>query len=368
MQGVGARCMGRCAPWWPCGLSHAVKPGGACPHLCLERLIGGPLAAPDHKEENSMTLTEELTFVGIDVGKTDLVLAFDSQAQVFTFMNNAEGHAAIVDLLAQRPARVVFEATGGYEWPLWEALDAAGVAARQVAPAQVRAFARCHGAWAKTDALDARILAAFAAFRPQAGREISDKYLRDLRALVTCRRARVTDLTRLSGRADKGACKLVSDQQADLRALLKAQIKALDHAIAEAIARDQDLATKAQLLRSIPGIGSVLSATLLVEMPELGTLTNKAVASLTGTAPMARDSGAWRGHRFICGGRKTVRDVLWMGAAVAARHNPDLRIFFERLRARELPHKKAIIAVARKLIVLANTVLKRKSPWVKLQT
>lgn len=312
-----------------------------------------------------MNVPYPTTFVGVDVGKHELVLARVAEPGTEAFPNTPTGIVGLIAALGP-PGRihVAFEATGGYEWALWEALDAANVTARQVAPAEVRAFARSRGALAKTDAIDAAQIAAFAAFRPNAGRNLSAKSVRDLRALVAARRTRVTDKKRVQTRMKRISCPLMQAMEQEMTALLTAQIRVLDAKIKAQIADNPDLAHSAALLRSIPGVGPVFTATLLAELPELGTLSAKAVAALSGLAPMARDSGTFRGKRFISGGRKPVRDIAFMAATVALKHNPDMKRFFDRLRDRGLPHKKAAIATARKLIVITNTVLKRGTPWL----
>ncbi|MET4104662.1 transposase [Roseovarius sp. MBR-78] len=312
-----------------------------------------------------MTITQNISFVGIDVGKHDLVLARHDAPNVQSYSNTAPGIAALTAELGggKAPVQVALEATGGYEWPLWEALHAAGIPVRQVPPAQVRAFARSRGQRAKTDRTDAQTIAGFAAFRPEAGRRLGPKSVRELKLLVTARRQRVTDRKRVQTRSQRTGCETLAQLDQALLDLLKAQIADLDRQITNQIAACPQLSRAARLLRSIPGIGPVMTATLLAEMPELGTLCGKAAAALTGLAPIARDSGTFKGQRFIGGGRKPVRDVAFMAASVALKHNPDLAVFFQRLRGRGMPHKKAICATARKLILLANTVLKRDTPW-----
>lgn len=316
-----------------------------------------------------MTLSQVTRFVGIDVGKFEFVLAVLGAPAPLTFANTPEGIAELTACLRSgpQPVQVALEATGGHEWALWEALDAAGLAVRQVNPAQVRAFARSLGAKAKTDGIDARILARFCAFRPEAGRGLNDESLRHIRALVTARRQRVTTRTRLQAQCRRKGPPEIEALDRAMIDLVVQQIAALDAVIAQAIGADDDLRRDEKLLRSIPGVGPVLAATLIVEMPELGRLSPKAAAALTGVAPIARDSGTKMGKRYISGGRKTLRDVLFMAANVAAHKNPDLTAFFNALRARGLPHKKAVIAVARKLILLANTILKRQTPWLPRQ-
>ena len=311
-----------------------------------------------------MTLPHSPAFVGVDVGKHDLVLAHHGQPGVATYPNTASGIAALARSLAcDGPAHVALEATGGYEWPLWEALDAVGMSVRQVAPAEVRAVARSRGSRAKTDAIDAQTIADFAAFRPEAGRRLSPESVRDLKALVAARRQRVTDKKRVHTRSLRTTSDDLHALDEDYLRLLTAQIAQLDTRIAAQIRACPDLARAARLLSSIPGVGPVLTATLLAEMPELGRISGKAAAALTGLAPIARDSGKLRGQRSIAGGRRHVRQVAYMAATVARTHNPDLAAFFTRLQDHGMPHKKAACATARKLIVLANSVLKRGTPW-----
>lgn len=314
-----------------------------------------------------MTLACDSLYVGIDLGKSDLVVALHGGDKVETYPNAPEGIERLCAFLLRLPGapQVRFEATGGYEWALWEALEAAGLDARQIPPAAVASFRRARGTAAKTDPIDARLIAAFAAFRPDAGRRLPHESVRGIKDLVATRRQRRTARTRLIQQAGRAP---TDPLDVELLAVLERQIATLDARIAEALEADDLMRRRAELLRSIPGIGPATAPVLLAEAPELGDLSPGAAGALAGLAPIARDSGAFAGKRFIGGGRKTVRDALYMAATVAARHNPDLKADFERFRANGKPYKKAITAVARKLIVLANAVLKRNSPWEERET
>ncbi len=311
-------------------------------------------------------LAEAVSFVGTDVGKFTCVAACHGQSGVFAFTPDAAGIAGFLKHLGQLPGvvRVGLEASGGYEAGLWERLEAAGVHVRQLAPAKVHSYARSVGRRAKTDAGDAATIAAYMAANPQAGRRIPEGSVRLIRALVAKRRQRVEMRKALSCQMKQEQQDLVAGLDRVLMDLIETQIATLEGRIEAVIAADDGLAAKRRLLRSIPGIGEVSAFTLLAEMPELGTLTAGAAASLAGLAPFARDSGTLSGPRFIQGGRRTVRDVLYMAAVSASCHAPDLKRFAARLKDRHKPGKMVIIAVARKLIEMANLVLQRQTEWV----
>lgn len=265
-------------------------------------------------------------------------------------MCGGDGHARFEDWLKAEVglAYIGLEATGGYEAVLWERLHCAGYHVRQLASAQVHAFAKMQGTLAKTDALDAATIAAFLSHRPEAGRLLPDDIIRKISAL-SAKRRQVLDARKAL------TCQTKQHRDDD--------ILALDHAQSEAVSTDLKLKEKAQLLGSVPGLGPVAAFTLLADMPELGALTAKTSAALAGLAPMNRDSGRLSGKRFIRGGRAKVRNVLYMAALVASRHNRDMKAFADRLKARGKPHKQVLTAIARKLIILANAILKRGKPW-----
>lgn len=308
-------------------------------------------------------MTAAPVFVGIDISKARLDVALRPAGSPFTVPHDDAGIATVVARLgALAPVGIVVEATGGLEVLLSGALATAGLPVAVVNPRQVRDFARATGRLAKTDTLDAQILAQFAeAVRP-ARRPLPDASTQQLAALITRRRQLVEMLTaekNRRGRAPRG-----------LRSQIQTHIDWLAQHVAQL---DQDLTTAVQaspiwrvheeLLRSVPGIGPVVTRTLLAELPELGTLTRKQIAALVGVAPLNRDSGTFRGKRTIWGGRATVRAVLYMGALVAARHNAVLKAFYQRLRGAGKAPKVALTACMRKLLTILNAMLKHRTPW-----
>ena len=262
---------------------------------------------------------------------------------------------------------VCFEATGGHEWRLWASMAAAGVEARQLAPAQAEAFGRSRGTSAKTDRIDAELIARFMAFRPEAGRRLPSGRLRDLRALTTKRRQLVEmrKSARQQAKADlrNGTAESVEDLSDELLELLVRQIAEAEERIGSLLANEAVLAETAAILQSVPGIGPVACAMPVAEMPELGRISGEQAAALAGLAPVARDSGQMRGKRMIVGGRRALRCVLHQAALVASIRNKDLKLFADRLRKEGKPHKVVAAAVARKLVVIANALCKSRRPW-----
>ena len=261
----------------------------------------------------------------------------------------------------------MLEATGGQEWRLWAAFDAAGIKTRQLPPAQIKAFATSRGTRAKTDRIDAELIARFMAFRPDAGRSLPAQKLRLLRAL-TSKRAQLVEtrkrlLAQIKARQKQGLGEPFEEMDTALRLLLDTQVADLESRIECLIAADAALAETAQILRSVPGIGPVASTMLIAEMPELGQISGEQAAALTGLAPIAHDSGALRGKRAIGGGRHLVRHVMFQAALVASHHNPILKPFADRLRAAGKPHKVVITAVARKLVTIVNALCKSRQNW-----
>lgn len=308
--------------------------------------------------------------IGIDVSRDWLDIYCLSDGHRLRSPNTDEAHAQLVGLAQSKHALVCFEATGGQEWRLWTALDAAGIATRQLPPAQIKAFAASRGTRAKTDRIDAELIARFMAFRPDAGRELPHGKLRLLRAL-TSKRGQLVEtrkrlLAQMKAHRKLGTDRIFSEVDAELRALLDRQIGKLEDQIARTIATDQGLAQTAGILRSVPAIGPVASTTLIAEMPELGQLSGEQAAALTGLAPIAHDSGAMRGRRAIGGGRRQIRHVMFQAALVASHHNPVLKTFADRLRDAGKPHKVIITAVARKLVTIANALLKSQQKWSSL--
>jgi transposase len=305
--------------------------------------------------------------IGIDVSRDWLDLHCLPDGLQCRMPNEPEGHATVADLSRDRDAVVCFESTGGQEWQLWETLEEEGVIARQVPPAQVKAFARSRGTRAKTDRIDAELIARFFAFRPDAGRRLPTEKLRLLRAL-TSKRAQIVEmrkrlLAQIRAHQKLGTAEMFDSIDTELKQRIDSLIKELEDRIIQAIASDDLLAETAGVLRSIPGIGPVASTMLIAEMPELGTITGEQAAALVGLAPVAQDSGTLRGKRTIAGGRRTLRHVMFQAALVAAHHNPSMKAFADRLRKVGKPHKVIITAVARKLVNLANALCKSRQKW-----
>jgi transposase len=300
---------------------------------------------------------------GIDVSKATLDVAVGSQAP-FQVPNSREGLDQLIpELKRQAVTLVVLEATGGLEMLCAATLVAAGLKVAVVNPRQVHHFARAQGLLAKTDTIDARVLVDFGVAMKPNPRPLPDEMTRELDGLLDRRRQLVTmrtmELSRLSGTVT-----------ARVRRDLEAHVKWLDKHIAEVEKQLEDRIRsspvwreKEELLQSVPGIGPVASRTLLAAVPELGRLDKRQVAALVGLAPMADDSGQRRGVRRIQGGRSFVRSVLYMAALTARKHNPVLRAFADRLEQAGKRPKVILTAVARKLIVIANAILRSGQPW-----
>jgi transposase len=302
--------------------------------------------------------------VGIDVSKARLDVFVRPAGVAFGVANDEEGIDGLVARLAgEGAALAVVEATGGFERPVAAALAAAGLPVAVVNPRQVRDFARATGRLAKTDALDAEILARFAeAVRPEA-RPVPDEEAREFAEVLARRRQIVGMLTAEKNRLGFASTKPVKKRiEAHVRWLEKELIRT-ERDLDGTIEGSPTLRENEALLRSVPGVGPVLARTLLAEVPELGTLDRKRIAALVGVAPLNRDSGKLRGRRAVWGGRARVRAALYMAALVAARHNPTLREFYERLCAVGKPKKVALVACMRKLLVVLNAMLEHRAPW-----
>jgi transposase len=309
------------------------------------------------------------TTVGIDVSRDWLDGVCFPDKTRFRLANSAAGHAELIMMIEQMtgPVQVGFEATGAQEWALWRALVEAGIDARQLPPAQIKAFALSRGTRAKTDRIDAELIASFMLFRPGAGRRLPSENLRILRVLTT-RRAQIVDMRKrlsaqTSARKKQGISADVEDMDDALKAMLDSQINDLERRIADVLDKEPSTSAKARLLLSIPGIGPVSAAMLIAEMPELGRMTAAEAAAMTGLAPVPYDSGTMRGRRTIAGGRRALRHVLYQAALAAACHNPVLKPAAQRLKQRGKPHKLVIVAIARRLITIANAIIKTGTPW-----
>jgi transposase len=306
--------------------------------------------------------TTEL-YAGIDVSKGRLEVAVRPVGERFGVPNDDAGIDELVGRLEERrPALVVLESTGGLERSLVAALAASGLAVAVVNPRQARDFARATGRLAKTDRIDAYVLAHFAeAVRPTP-RAVPEEEAYVFRAILARRRQIVEMLTAENNRLGTAPRAVRKRIEAHVRWLEK-ELKRTDDDLDEAIEQSPTWRENAALLRSVPGVGPVLCRTLLAELPELGTLTHKQLAALVGVAPLNRDSGKMRGKRAVWGGRSGVRAALYMAALVATRHNPQVKEFYERLLAAGKAKKVALVACMRKLLIILNAVLKHRTPW-----
>ena len=302
--------------------------------------------------------------VGIDVSKDRLDVSVRPAGEDFVAANDEAGIDDLVARLGKAGATlVVLEATGGYERPVAAALAAAGLPVAVANPRQVRDFARATGRLAKTDRLDAEVLARFAeAVRPEA-RAVPNEEAREFAAILARRRQIVGMLTAEKNRLGSAASKPVKKRiEAHVRWLEK-ELSRTDRDLDETIEASPTLRENEGLLKSVPGVGPVLARTLLAELPELGTLDRRRLAALAGVAPLNRDSGKMRGRRAVWGGRARVRAALYMAALVASRHNPAIREFYERLCAAGKPKKVALVACMRKLLAILGAMLKHRDPW-----
>jgi transposase len=302
-------------------------------------------------------------FVGIDVSKRQLDVAIMPQGQSLAVANDAHGIAALVEqALACRPASVVLEATGGLETAVASALAAAGLPVAVVNPRQVRDFARASGTLAKTDRLDARVLAAFAqAIRP-AVRPLPDAEAQALAHLLSRRRQLVEMRKQERTRLTQAVEALKAELKAHIE-WLDGRIAALDIDLTARLRTSEAWRTKQDLLKPVPGIGPATLFALLIDLPELGQLDRKKIAALVGLAPYNRDSGKMSGTRAIWGGRASIRSALYMATLTAVQHNPVIRLFYQRLTSAGKAFKVAMVACMRKLLTILNAMIKHNQPW-----
>jgi transposase len=311
-----------------------------------------------------MKMAQGEVFVGVDVSKDWLDVAVWPADQAWRVANDRPGRGDLVRRLKRLGGLqgVGFEASGGYERGLLKALLDADLPARRINPTRIRKFAQACGVLAKTDRIDALMIARFAATLPGRLAE-RNKAAEALAQLVTARRQLCEEMTRATNQAQQADQPLLKRLAKRRAARLSEDIAALDAAIAKAVASDPELARKDALIRSVPCVGPVLSHTLLGLMPELGKLSNRAAAALLGVAPFDRDSGLMKGQRHISGGRQPVRDVAYMAALVGARCNPVLAAFKQRLQAAGKRPKVIIVALMRKLITILNAMLRDGTSW-----
>jgi len=303
-------------------------------------------------------MKQSVVYIGIDVAKAHLDVAWAQTVR--RLPNQRSGHAALIRWIKQSttPVQLICEASGGYEQALLESLEKSAVKVTLVQAVRVRQYARASGILAKTDKIDAKVLAAFgSAIKPQpmSPRSVEQKRLRQYEAQ---RRHLSRILVAEENRLAQLSCAELRTLSRSLMSKIKNQIETLDRRIGELIAQDQTLWEKAQKLTAISGVGARTAALLLAQMPELGQLNRRQAAALAGLAPFNHDSGSIRGKRAIFGGRRALRSGLYMAALSAARFNPILSRFYQRLRAKGKPHKLALTAVMRKLLLALNHSLK----------
>lgn len=304
------------------------------------------------------------SYVGIDISKATLDVAVLPTGEHFVVSNDEAGIEELLGKLAEvSDALVILEASGGFERPVAAALAASGVALFVVDPRQARDFAKATGQLAKTDRLDAFVLAHFAqAIRP-APRAIPDAEAREFQEILARRRQIIQMMTaeknRLGASTSKAVCGRI---EAHIRWLEK-ELSRTDRDLDETIENSPTLKENEALLRSVPGVGPVLCRTLLAELPELGSLSPRELSALVGVAPLNRDSGTLRGRRTVWGGRARVREALYMGALIASRFNPAIEEFYERLVEAGKPKKVALVACMRKLLIILNALMRERTPW-----
>jgi transposase len=304
------------------------------------------------------------SFVGIDVSEGWLEVCILPGAARRRFAQDAGGWQDLCQAVAELTAPlVVMEATGGLERPLARLLSAAGIAVAVVNPRHIRQFAKGLGWLAKTDRIDAAMIARYGALARPAAHPPQSAAQARLQALVLRRRQLAQVVNGEGNRLRRTAEPVIRDSVTAHLAWLKAELAALDGQIAAALATQPDGSERAAILASVPGVGPVATSSLLALLPELGRRDGKAIAALAGLAPIAQDSGKRRGKRCIQGGRGVLRCALYMAALVASRHNPVIRVFYQRLRASGKAPKLALTAAMRKLLVILNAMLRDSTSW-----
>jgi transposase len=303
-------------------------------------------------------------YVGIDVSKDRLDVHVLPGEMAFSVSRDGKGLEDLIERLRrQSPTLVAVEATGGFEVIVAAALAGAKMPLVVLNPAQIRHFAKAVGQRAKTDPIDAAVIARFAqAVRPEP-RPLPDEESRLLAELVTRRRQIIEMLVAERQREKRASNPRVRKSLTRHIRMLEKELPAVDGDIDTLVRGSPAWRAKEDLLASVPGIGKILARTLMAELPELGTLDRRCIASLAGLAPYTRQSGRWRGKSMIGGGRSAVRSALFLGALVASRHNPILRDFYQRLLSTGKPKMLVLVAVARKLLTILNAILRDQRPW-----
>jgi transposase len=327
-------------------------------------------SASSHSQGRDTSKMNFEHFIGVDVAKAKLDIALGTDGPVRNVANEASDIKAMIKELLPQPksALVVVEATGGYEKLLVVELVEAGHIVSVVNPRQVRDFAKALGILAKTDKIDAKVIARFGQqVRPRAYVKAHEKQ-DELDQLVTRRRQLIGLRTSEKNRQQQADSKVVAKSITRTLDHLRKDILRIDEGIRKLVQSDDQWKDKAVLLETTPGVGEVTSTTLIAELPELGDLNRQQISALVGVAPFNCESGTMRGKRMIFGGRKSVRDVLYMAAMTAMQFNPTIKAFSERLKSQGKPHKVVATACMRKLLVILNTMVKENKPWKSPQT
>ncbi len=302
-------------------------------------------------------------YVGVDVSKASLDVAVQGSEEHWSYANDSEGISqSVTALLRVGPQAVIVEATGGIEMTFVGSLVAAGIPVAVVNPRQIRDFAKATGRLAKTDKLDAVVLADFGAKVEPPIRPIPDAEAQQLKTLVTRRRQLLEMITAERHRLS-GLSMAVKERVQSHIVWMQAEMKQTDDDISNAIRQSGIWKEKDRLLQSVPGVGPVLSATLIADLPELGTLNRKQIAALVGVAPFNQDSGTLHRKRRVSGGRSAVRPSLYMSALVATKHNPVIRSFYQRLSAKGKAKRVVLTACMRKLLTILNAMFKSRTLW-----
>ncbi len=302
-------------------------------------------------------------FVGIDLSKAHLDVALHPQTQQWKLSNDEAGLATLSQYLQQqKPSLIVLEATGGLERPVVKALVKVGFQVAVVNPRHVRHFAKAKGLLAKTDNLDAKVLAQYGESIKPEPRPLPDEQTQQLKDLLARRRQLVEMLKAEKNRKGRAHPTIIYQIQTHID-WLEQRLKNIEQKIEKLQKNNRIWHKKADVLQSVPGVGPVTCATILGDLPELGSLSHKQISALVGVAPFNRDSGRWKGQRVVWGGRKQVRSVLYMSTISAINCNEVIRQFYERLIATGKPYKVAVVACMRKLLVILNAMIKHLMPW-----
>lgn len=306
----------------------------------------------------------DTTFIGLDVGEASIDVFIPGSNKTEKVSNSPAGLATLARRVAAvKSPHAILEATGGYERLAHEALTQAGIAVSIVNPAQVRQMARGMGLKAKTDAIDAAVLAEFGRIRCPDPTPLPCEELRRLEELLTYRRQLIDERVRLNNQIPHFRDPMVKASATERLEAILATVARIEKAMQEIVQQTPHLQALHALITSVPGIGQISAFTLIAQLPELGKLNRKQVAALVGVAPFNRDSGKFKGHRSIKGGRPQVRTVLYMAALVAMTHNKAFKMFRDSLVTRGKPKKLAIIACVRKLLTILNAIVRDTKPW-----